>query len=124
MGCTQIGGRYIDWSDEVPSVEVSKIWEAIEGRGDTPPTFGRQEQPARGMNHYIGRFRQSQAQAIRGRSIFTTTEGYMGVCLPTAEAGDLVCILLGGSVPFVLRPGIGHYTFIGEAYGRHSILCH
>ena len=47
----------------------------------------------------------------------------MGVCLPTAEAGDLVCILLGGSVPFVLSPRIGYYTFIGEAYGRHSLSC-
>jgi hypothetical protein len=121
---TQIGDRFIDVSNEVPSVEVGRIWEAIEGRGDTPPTFGQEEQPARGMDHYIGRFRQSQAQAIRGRSIFTSTKGYMGVCLPTAEAGDLVCILLGGSVPFVLRPGTGHYTFIGETYGRHSRAYH
>jgi hypothetical protein len=76
------------------------------------------------MDHYIERFRQIQAQAIRGRSIFTTTKGYMGVCLPTAEAGDLVCILLGGSVPFVLRPQQGYYTFIGEAYGRQSLSGH
>jgi hypothetical protein len=43
---TQIGDRFIDGSDEVPSVEVGKIWEAIEGRRDTPPMFGQQEQPA------------------------------------------------------------------------------
>jgi hypothetical protein len=47
MACTQIGDRFIDGSEEVPSIEVGRIWEAIEGRGDTPPTFGRQE-PARG----------------------------------------------------------------------------
>jgi hypothetical protein len=40
---TQIGNRFIDGTDEVPSVEDGKIWEAIEGRGDTPPTFGQQE---------------------------------------------------------------------------------
>lgn len=51
------------------------------------------------------------------RKFFTTTEGYMGLAPPTAQDGDVICILLGGEVPYVLRAiEDGYYKMIGEWY--------
>lgn len=49
------------------------------------------------------------------RSFFTTEKGYMGMTLPTSRKGDLVCVLFGGEVPYVLRPiRDGTYKMIGQ----------
>jgi hypothetical protein len=34
------------------------------------------------------------------------------------RAGDVVCVLLGGNMPFILRPGaeVGTYGYVGQAY--------
>jgi hypothetical protein len=37
------------------------------------------------------------------------------------QAGDIVCVLLGGSVPYILRPKDDYYILIGEAY-VHGIM--
>jgi hypothetical protein len=42
--------------------------------------------------------------------------GDMGVEFWEAQVGDMVCILLGCSIPVVLRPVGNHYTLVGEAY--------
>ena len=57
-----------------------------------------------------------------GRCMITTIEGSIGFAPVGSEPGDVVVAVLGGSVPFVLRPtGAGRgrrreYTFIGDAY--------
>jgi hypothetical protein len=41
----------------------------------------------------------------------------MGLGPPLAESGDIVCVLLGAPVPFVLREyAQGKYFLIGECY--------
>jgi hypothetical protein len=58
------------------------------------------------------------------RQLFTTTKGYLGVVTGKARVGDLVCLLLGAAVPFILRKveeGCGkgtnrHFKLVGEAY--------
>ncbi len=51
----------------------------------------------------------------KSRSFFTTEKGYMGMTLPTSRTGDLVCVLFGGEVPYVLRPiRDGTYKMIGQ----------
>jgi len=40
--------------------------------------------------------------------------GYMGLGPRTMKSGDIVCVLLGGKVPFVLRPCQQSYYLIGE----------
>ncbi|OCK79282.1 HET-domain-containing protein [Lepidopterella palustris CBS 459.81] len=50
-------------------------------------------------------------------AFITTKLGYCGLALRSTLPGDLVCVFLGGRVPFILRPiGLDHYKFIGEAY--------
>ncbi|PMD28931.1 hypothetical protein L207DRAFT_380461, partial [Hyaloscypha variabilis F] len=55
------------------------------------------------------------------RKLFTTVQGYMGLAPSTAREGDLVCVLLGGDVPFILRPSKSNYSLIGESY-VHGIM--
>jgi hypothetical protein len=52
---------------------------------------------------------------IRRRTLFISESDLIGLGPETAEAGDIVCILLGCSVPVILRPENGHYVFLGEA---------
>ncbi|KAI5920639.1 heterokaryon incompatibility protein-domain-containing protein [Camillea tinctor] len=54
------------------------------------------------------------------RYLFSTRNGYLGLG-PDCRAGDLVCLLFGGEVPFVLRPKDGHYQLVGDAY-VHGIM--
>ena len=51
-----------------------------------------------------------------GRRIFVTDSGFLGLGPKAMLPGDIVCVLLGGSVPFVLRPMNGYYLLIGETY--------
>ena len=55
---------------------------------------------------------------IWGRILATLDRGYVVLGPRSCEAGDLVCILRGCSVPVLLRRNgdLGTYTFIGECY--------
>jgi len=68
---------------------------------------------------------------IQGQRPFTTRKGYLGIGSSKSQVGDLVCVLLGCKVPFILR----HIdqtvcqleyvsfscSFVGQAY-VHGIL--
>ena len=41
---------------------------------------------------------------IQGQRLFTTRKGYFGISSSKTQVGDLACVLLGGNVPFILRP--------------------
>lgn len=47
-------------------------------------------------------------------SFFSTRSGLHGTTQASPIEGDLVCVLLGASVPFILRPNNDHYRLIGE----------
>lgn len=40
----------------------------------------------------------------------------MGLGPEGAQKGDMVCVLLGGNVPFLLRRNERHYLLVGESY--------
>jgi heterokaryon incompatibility protein (HET) len=54
----------------------------------------------------------------RKRRLLVTERGYVGMAPPRAKKGDLICILLGCSVPVLLRrySSEGLYQFVGECY--------
>ena len=52
----------------------------------------------------------------RGRVLFTSTTGYVGLVPYGTREGDLIFIALGAYVPFVLRPYDDGFELIGEAY--------
>ncbi|KAI3318568.1 HET-domain-containing protein [Xylariaceae sp. AK1471] len=44
------------------------------------------------------------AITMRGRRLFLTHSGYIGVCPASVRAGDVICILSDMRIPFILRP--------------------
>lgn len=55
------------------------------------------------------------------RTVSRTEKGYLGMGPPAAEKGDLVFVLPGCTVPFVLRKIESGYRVIGECY-THGIM--
>jgi Heterokaryon incompatibility protein (HET) len=61
------------------------------------------------------------------RCVFRSSEGYVGLGPVDLQVGDMICILLGVNVPFIVRPvdvpdgGEGTYRIVGEAY-VHNIM--
>lgn len=54
--------------------------------------------------------------ACRGRRLFRTTNGSLGLGPACTSIGDVVSVLQGGKVPYVLRPDGDSYHFLGECY--------
>ena len=53
----------------------------------------------------------------RGRSFFTTEEGFIGLGPASTRSGDRICVLLGCPSPLILRPcGAMQYQVVGESY--------
>jgi hypothetical protein len=52
----------------------------------------------------------------RGRVMFATTTGYLGLVPHGTREGDVIMVIRGADVPYVLRPQGEAYELIGEAY--------
>jgi hypothetical protein len=50
------------------------------------------------------------------RRFFITLHGRLGIGPRWTKKGDLVCVLFGGGVPYILCPKGRRYIFIGESY--------
>jgi hypothetical protein len=61
------------------------------------------------------------SKALANRTLFTTRNGFLGVGPLGAKTGDVVVVLFGADVPFVLRPVSAGYKLLGECY-VHSIM--
>ncbi|MCJ1386688.1 hypothetical protein MMC17_009814 [Xylographa soralifera] len=61
---------------------------------------------------------ESMFMACYAYRFFGTENGRIGLCLPGVKPGDRVCVLYGGTTPFVLSPQAGGVTWRsqGEAY--------
>jgi hypothetical protein len=51
-----------------------------------------------------------------GRKIVATSNEYLALVPKEAKEGDLVCILMGGKTPFVLRSAGDYYQIVGSCY--------
>ncbi|KAM7211320.1 Heterokaryon incompatibility protein (HET) domain containing protein [Rhypophila decipiens] len=68
------------------------------------------------------RFFQAIATAGRGRDLFFSRNGFMGMAVTGFKDGDRLCLPMGGDVPWLVRPSrSGTYTFVGECY-VHGIM--
>jgi hypothetical protein len=57
------------------------------------------------------------ARICRSRYFLITEREYLGLGPMTLEVGDIVCVLLGGNLPFILRrQGNDEYRLVGESY--------
>jgi hypothetical protein len=85
---------------------------------DSIPHDGQPENPnyAR-LATIVEPFSKAANSALPNRTFFTLSDGRMGLGPYFAEMGDLVVVLYGSKVPFVLRPASdGCYQVIGKAY--------
>ena len=54
---------------------------------------------------------------IPGGRLFTTSSGHLGLAPKSTMERDLVCVLQGARIPFIVRPADDHgYKLVGEAY--------
>ena len=83
-----------------------------------PVTLKRADDFENINNYYsfLARFRDT-TKRMEAR-LTVTDEGHVGVTAAHARKGDMVCVLLGCSIPVVLRPvgKKGRYEFVGECY--------
>jgi hypothetical protein len=57
-----------------------------------------------------------------GRKAFVTQTGFLGLGPAEVEPGDVVCILFGGNLPYMMRPlGLDEFIFLGPCY-VHGIM--
>ncbi|KAK5626019.1 hypothetical protein RRF57_001735 [Xylaria bambusicola] len=63
----------------------------------------------------------NMCRAIAGRRFAITDQEYVGLVPDTAKDGDVICIMQGFNVPYVLRQIGDHYIFLGDAY-VHGIM--
>jgi hypothetical protein len=57
----------------------------------------------------------------RGKRLFITSRGYLGLGPSHMQVGDELVIIYGVIVPFLLRKGDIHRTLVGEAF-VHGIM--
>lgn len=55
-------------------------------------------------------FEQAAIPVCERRRLFLTFNGFLGLGPDCIEPGDMVCVLSGGDVPFILRPLKQHFT--------------
>jgi hypothetical protein len=96
--------------------------EFLELRYNAKPYFERFQE------HMVGSFSFSNAlgSCCNGRCFGVTEKGYMVVAPPGTKEGDMLCLIMGAQVPFLLRPlsdseeeasnGKRCYALVGECY--------
>lgn len=106
-------------SDQVPNItaDFAAYW------AQTDPSFTAFHEQQRSALLQLSKtgdadqFAVVAGKACNERLFFFTRDGHMGLCPRAARVGDLIVILYGGSVPYVLRRHSDNcYTFVGECY--------
>jgi hypothetical protein len=59
---------------------------------------------------------KSISDACLHRRLFLTSRGNIGLAPVAAEVGDLVCVLVGALLPYILRRDGDYYRLIGRVY--------
>lgn len=57
-----------------------------------------------------------------GRRLFLTAAGRIGIGPMVCKLGDVVSLIYGGRMPFILRPTGDHYRLVGDSYIRDAEL--
>ncbi|RDL30835.1 uncharacterized protein BP5553_10180 [Venustampulla echinocandica] len=117
-------GRYDGAEDTYPTgISMATAWTATLTAGQ----LASAAKAKRGLAEpQLPRYHRSLAAAQRssyGRRQFFTENGYMGLGPAAMREGDLVCVLFGGCIPYILRPTDtdNMYKFVGESY-VHGIM--
>ena len=77
---------------------------------------GERELAKEAEDWYVGIIRR-----LHTRRPFISMSGFVGLAPTRLQKGDVICIFLGGSLPYIVRRQNRGYTLIGEAY-VHGIM--
>ncbi|KAL2170368.1 hypothetical protein VTG60DRAFT_4954 [Thermothelomyces hinnuleus] len=61
-------------------------------------------------------FQMQASTTVAGRGFATTQRGYIGLVPPVAQVGDLVVVIMGATVPHVVRKVQSGYLLVGDAF--------
>ena len=73
------------------------------------------EQESVGLSHRL-------SEVCDGRLMLGTSKGYLGVAGLSCKPKDIICILLGAGVPFIIRSRGSEYILIGEACTYYPVM--
>ena len=99
--------------------EFEQKYEALFEGGPIPDEFGPELTSGERWWEFIKPYALAMDATLAGRSIFMTRKGMLGIGPRNVRNGDLVCVLLGGDVPFILREvdrGERLNVLVGDAY--------
>ena len=119
-GCVQAAGHdcrpYHEVSDHVWLRKAARY--IVKTLGPSDDISEAVQSVAGGPEHESGHEDWSRwaASASEGRIFARTGRGYYVLGPAALEAGDVVCVLFGGKVPFCLRPVGRCYLLVGECY--------
>ena len=68
------------------------------------------------IDRYVNTFLSLMSSQCRGRRRYRTQKGYIGQIPLRARAGDVMFVVSGGRVPFLLRPRGKEYELVGQCY--------
>ena len=102
--------------------EFEQKYEALFEGGPIPADFGPKLTSGERWWEFIKSYALAMDATLAGRSIFVTQKGMLGIGPKNVQKGDLVCVLFGGDVPFILRElrevdrGERLNILVGDAY--------
>ncbi|KAF4631737.1 hypothetical protein G7Y89_g6397 [Cudoniella acicularis] len=117
-----VGGRtvYDHKADDQVYVDFLQYWHPI----CDPKRRAAVERRIKNLTGKPGnprRFYETMTRVCAGRTFFLTQKGYYGLGPWGMREGDMVCVLFGAAVPFIIRPQDGPWKLVGEAY-VHGIM--
>ena len=115
-------------SESSPNTLSEELEEACRKVKADPEAVRLRDQGPRKINQdwgsYSMRYLIGMMDAAFDRRLFATGNKYIGLAPAGTKVGDLVCVLLGGNTPFLLRPSEEYsdrYRLVGECY-VHGIM--
>ena len=115
-GCVATSSREARPHAKFPKSEwlrqgAAYLTKALGQSGDVSPAL---REVAAGGDHF--KWSRAANGASSHRVFARTAKGYYVLGPRVLEVGDVVCVLLGGKMPFCLRPWGTHYLLVGECY--------
>lgn len=113
------------------TAEISKLGEILRKFQEESDWLNNRSRVWPGMKvPAIASFGEKIRATLPGRRFTISETGYMGLVPAVAEPGDLVAVIPGGSIPYILREvddfgpetgGENQYRFVGDCY-VHGIM--
>ncbi|KAI2629960.1 heterokaryon incompatibility protein-domain-containing protein [Hypoxylon sp. NC1633] len=111
--CISIAGC-TDMTDTTVPEAIPNIYSAVLEQLDSHAAHSSSFETDGTFHWYFKRLR-----LLHSRRPFISKTGFVGLVPQSTQPGDIVCIFLGGKIPYVIRPAPGEsetYVLIGEAF--------